>query len=404
MEQTQIWRQSLNFVTTGNADPGVPADGYEAVTVSSDGCNWGGLQQAADQAWFDGSSGAGSWWPVGIKDTTAGLYGGCQHGTASEVKLEVYVFSGFCGVGERVDPTGPNCLPCEANTYNDNPKFPGNYCPPCPDSLFAVEGQSECGVPIAISDGWNLLFRQSYNPTDTRSDNDELVFSTYDDVLFFGEKEDPNYSRLAYLENLRDMDNKFHFKYTDGTRQMVWKQTSNFVTTDVLTTEVQGLEDIEGPDNRVDRCDWGGLQQSTSSSLAWFDGSNGFRWWFAIGAKSGWPQNDNNGLIPGVCAFAAEQVELWAYIFPGFCQPGEYVVSDSLTCAKCPQNTYTDAAEVTDTECTPCAGGTFSVPGSSECKAYGVKAGWTTIFRHTRGAKEDFLFSSLEEVAPPSCL
>lgn len=68
MPQVQEWRQALNFMTSDDQGGSTGVDGYEAVSVSEDGCNWGGLQKSVKtSSWIDGSNGNLEWWAIGSR-------------------------------------------------------------------------------------------------------------------------------------------------------------------------------------------------------------------------------------------------------------------------------------------------------------------------------------------------
>ena len=150
---------------------------------------------------------------------------------------------------------------------------------------------------------WVLVFRQK---------SDYLWTGTDFTNLNEDEPWNDNYSIMLNLEDYRNTDGKFRFRYTCETTDGVvvpytsnnvytdWRQTSN---PNDFTNSVTGLETIY----TISTTNWGGLSK-TSRSEAIMDGQPTHNnWWWALGMTT------NRGTIPGPEALNVEYVELWVY-------------------------------------------------------------------------------------------
>ena len=155
-----------------------------------------------------------------------------------------------------------------------------------------------------------------------------LVFRQKSDYLWSGSdftnlnEDEPwneNYSIMLNLEDYRNTDGKFRFRYTcesvglsgsppnfvsfsDNDIYSDWRQTSNPNDT---TNSVTGFESIYSKTAG----NWGGLSKSSQSGSSIIDGNPGSsNWWWTIGAKTNHQSN-----YPGIEPYIATVIELWVY-------------------------------------------------------------------------------------------
>ncbi|CAE7719338.1 ADS3 [Symbiodinium sp. CCMP2592] len=138
--------------------------------------------------------------------------------------------------------------------------------------------------------GWKLVFRQT------------LPYLWQKDILTLNEF-NPRASNFAILDHLDKykVNGKFHFKLTwpnSGLADQIWKQTS----TPTTSNQVTGYEVVQVSHTAHE---WGGLR--TGHSKALLDGSNGNKWFYALGAYTFW-----KSAYPGPNS-PVEMVELYVH-------------------------------------------------------------------------------------------
>ncbi|CAK0892548.1 unnamed protein product [Prorocentrum cordatum] len=118
--QDQVWKQSLNPVTSPGQQSTRPVAGYEAVSVPYTGLYWGGLEGSSQDALLDGSVAFYYWWyAVGAFHSIGGGYPG-PAGILVQ-KIELYVAMTPTPAPTPVPSPAPTPAPTQAPTPAPTP-------------------------------------------------------------------------------------------------------------------------------------------------------------------------------------------------------------------------------------------------------------------------------------------
>ena len=253
---TNEWYQTSNPNTTSDS-----VTGYEAISIDGSGQSWGGLALSASSATIiDGSPGNSNWYyALGLENLSNYLSGNAYpsiHNGSNEASLinELWVYN------------------------NPEPEY----------------------ITTQDSGGYTLLFRQTLgylwpdiyqisnlNPKDPSNDN---------------------YSIMKHIEDFRNGDGKFRFKYVNKGNQVSndpginneWRQTSNPNTTFESSTGYEAIA-INYTAN------WAtGMSLSSNAETIIDMTVGGAGWWGQIGAIANY-----SGAFAGLDAKAVNIIELW---------------------------------------------------------------------------------------------
>ena len=152
---------------------------------------------------------------------------------------------------------------------------------------------------------WILLFRQkniwgSSDPKNGYNQNNPAA----DDYSILDTMTGTNY--------VNGEDNKYHFKYmdVDNSKEVEWKQSSNFTTTlESVNANAPGFDLIST--NVTDISKFSGLAISNWTSSTYYDGNSGDPWWGSLGVKV----HHNDG-FPTFSPSISNHIELWVYSLP----------------------------------------------------------------------------------------